>query len=157
MHGHPANRLKNIEAQRRAGVDPKIGEWPNDPGYVPPASEGELSERFDPSPSEAVRVAAAESVIEEIVKAAAAAQDPEELKRVAAECNDVSRLTGLEHDEVLREIASVIHAGVQALNVFIAEAARRGVSVQTYTKFASVEGAQARAIRLEVKLTKVIE
>ncbi len=156
MHGHPANRLKNIEAQRRAGVDPKVGEWPGDEGYVPPASEGELSERSDPSPSEAVRAAAARSVVEEFVKLAIADQSPEELERVATECNDVSRTVNLEHDEVLRDIAASIHASVQALNVFVAEAARRGVSVRVSSRFASVKDARARPIRLEAKLTKVV-
>ncbi len=33
MLGHPANRRKQIEAMERAGVDPKVGEWPGDPGY----------------------------------------------------------------------------------------------------------------------------
>ncbi len=165
MHGHPANRLKNIDAMRRAGVDPKIGEWPGDEGYMPdrglttqapPASEGGLSERSDPSPSEAVRAAAAESIVQEFVNAAIAGQDPEEVTRIAEECNDVSRTVGLEHNLVLRDIAASIHASVQALNVFVTEAARRGVSVRIYSRFDSVKGARARPIRVDVKLTKVI-
>lgn len=156
MHGHPANRHKNIEAMRRAGVDPKIGEWPGDEGYTPPASEGGLSERSDPSPSEAVCAAAAESVVQDFVNAAIANQDPEEVTRIAEECNELSRTVGLDHDLVLRDIAASIHASVQALNVFVAEAARRGVSVRIYSRFDSVKGARARPIRVDVKLTKVV-
>ncbi len=34
MRSDPAYRNKNIQAQVKAGVDPKIGEWPGDPGYT---------------------------------------------------------------------------------------------------------------------------
>lgn len=36
MYNHPANRLKQIRAMERAGVDPGIGKWPGDPGYDKP-------------------------------------------------------------------------------------------------------------------------
>ena len=36
MHSDSTRRQRDIEAQIMAGVDPKIGEWPGDPGYKGP-------------------------------------------------------------------------------------------------------------------------
>ncbi|MEE8551560.1 MAG: hypothetical protein V3T08_09945 [Gemmatimonadota bacterium] len=107
MDNHPGNRQKQIDAVRRAGVDPKVGEWPGDPDFE--------------------------------------ATGPSVLRRIATQCSDAVRTT----------VIISIHAGVQALNVYLAEAARCGLAVVVTPALDDKDpGAQVRAVRLHAKVVK---
>lgn len=70
MQNHPANKLRQIKAMREAGVDPRIGEWPGDPGY---------EERIANTARECVEAAAAKdkecSLVEEVCGAVGVLND----------------------------------------------------------------------------------
>lgn len=126
MLNHPANRAKQIKAMREANVDPKIGEWPGDPGYNKPLSS---------TNKDFARVA------RECVEAAKAAD---------------ARDPHCSRDPHIREIANRMDAAVLALNCLLVEAACYGIYADVSVENRNdVPAATARARRISA-LLKVV-